>query len=155
MSPVGHELIQSQSNPSKLIASVQVLQFVHRHASLPTQLAGNSVYVDLAFLKRSMPRLAQCFHHRLVDVSSIAELARRWFPQDAKQVLSDVGITCNPPDLGNELHLSHRAQARQSPLLLCECKFKPTDIKWLVADLDSAMPSMIHSSCNNHQPQHA
>lgn len=43
-------------------------------------LAGNSVHVDLAFLRAHMPRLAACCSHRVVDVSGIAELAARWFP---------------------------------------------------------------------------
>ena len=70
----------------------QVLQFVREHVHLPVQLAGNSVYMDLAFLKKHMPRLAQCFHHRLIDVSTVAELARRWFPREAKHVHIATGL---------------------------------------------------------------
>jgi oligoribonuclease len=43
-------------------------------------LAGSSVHADYAFLKAHTPALAAAFSHRLVDVSSVAELARRWFP---------------------------------------------------------------------------
>jgi oligoribonuclease len=43
-------------------------------------LAGSSVHVDYAFLRRHMPRLAAALSHRLVDVSSVGELARRWHP---------------------------------------------------------------------------
>ena len=44
-------------------------------------LAGNSVYVDRIFLNRDMPRLSEYLHYRTVDVSSIKELTRRWFPK--------------------------------------------------------------------------
>ena len=43
-------------------------------------LAGNSVHVDFSFLRRHMPKLASICSHRLVDVSSFAEAARRWHP---------------------------------------------------------------------------
>ena len=45
------------------------------------QLAGNSVHVDAAFLRRWMPRLAAHLHYRIVDVSTIMELCRRWYPR--------------------------------------------------------------------------
>ncbi|KAG0139344.1 hypothetical protein CROQUDRAFT_666655 [Cronartium quercuum f. sp. fusiforme G11] len=41
-------------------------------------LAGNSVYADKAFLAKDMPLTAEYLHYRIVDVSSIKELARRW-----------------------------------------------------------------------------
>ena len=44
-------------------------------------LAGNSVATDRAFISRDMPELEQALHYRLVDVSSIKELSRRWFPR--------------------------------------------------------------------------
>ena len=43
-------------------------------------LAGSSIHVDYAFLRVHMPRLAAAVSHRLVDVSSVGELARRWHP---------------------------------------------------------------------------
>lgn len=48
----------------------------------PTEspLAGNSVHVDRAFLARHMPRLHDFFHYRNVDVSTVKELVRRWYP---------------------------------------------------------------------------
>ena len=49
---------------------------------LPCQLAGSSVHQDLIFIRRGMPRLAALFHHRIVDVSSIAELCFRWYRSD-------------------------------------------------------------------------
>ena len=44
-------------------------------------LAGNTIGTDRAFLARDMPELEQWVHYRNVDVSSIKELARRWFPK--------------------------------------------------------------------------
>jgi len=44
-------------------------------------LAGNSVYVDRIFIARDMPILSEFLHYRTIDVSSIKELARRWYPK--------------------------------------------------------------------------
>ncbi len=44
-------------------------------------LAGNTVGMDKAFLDRDMPRLMELLHYRVVDVSSIKELVRRWYPR--------------------------------------------------------------------------
>jgi oligoribonuclease len=44
-------------------------------------MCGNSVWQDRRFLYKHMPRLEAFFHYRMVDVSSIKELVRRWYPQ--------------------------------------------------------------------------
>lgn len=44
-------------------------------------LAGNSVYVDRAFIARDLPAFNSYLHYRTIDVSSIKELARRWYPR--------------------------------------------------------------------------
>ncbi|XP_017031603.1 probable oligoribonuclease [Drosophila kikkawai] len=44
-------------------------------------LAGNSVYMDRLFLRRFMPTVDEYLHYRIVDVSTIKELARRWHPE--------------------------------------------------------------------------
>ena len=44
-------------------------------------LAGNTVGTDRGFLARDMPELDQHLHYRIIDVSSIKELSRRWFPR--------------------------------------------------------------------------
>jgi len=44
-------------------------------------LAGNSVHADRAFLAREMPEVVDWLHYRIVDVSSIKELHRRWYPR--------------------------------------------------------------------------
>ena len=46
-----------------------------------TPLAGSSVYVDRGFLARYMPDLDNHLHYRLVDVSSVKEMVRRWYPR--------------------------------------------------------------------------
>nr|XP_043636710.1 oligoribonuclease-like isoform X2 [Erigeron canadensis] len=74
-----------QSAISEQEAEEQVIDFVKRHVIGYTPLlAGNSVYVDLMFLQKYMPRLACLFSHVLVDVSSIMALCCRWFPEDKK-----------------------------------------------------------------------
>ncbi|MGP7960631.1 oligoribonuclease [Sanguibacter sp. A247] len=60
-----------------------VLAYVREHApdAGRAPLAGNSVSTDRAFLDRDMPALAGHLHYRTIDVSSIKELARRWYPR--------------------------------------------------------------------------
>jgi oligoribonuclease len=64
-------------------AEAQVLAYVREHVPLPRKapLAGNTVYDDRGFINRDMPTLDEHLHYRLVDVSSIKELVRRWFPR--------------------------------------------------------------------------
>lgn len=42
-------------------------------------LCGNSIWVDRLFLKREMPKLESLLHYRMIDVSSIKELSKRWY----------------------------------------------------------------------------
>ena len=60
-----------------------VLDYVREHVSEPRKapLCGNSVSTDRGFLARDMAALEQHLHYRIVDVSSIKELARRWYPR--------------------------------------------------------------------------
>ncbi|WP_432573825.1 oligoribonuclease [Kineococcus sp. SYSU DK005] len=60
-----------------------VLEYVRRWVPEPRKapLAGSSVHTDRAFLVRDMPELTDHLHYRLIDVSSVKELARRWFPR--------------------------------------------------------------------------
>ncbi|WP_150462618.1 oligoribonuclease [Nesterenkonia ebinurensis] len=44
-------------------------------------LAGNTVHADKAFLRLGMPALTQYLHYRIIDVSTLKELAKRWYPQ--------------------------------------------------------------------------
>jgi oligoribonuclease len=64
-------------------AQAQVLAYIRQHCpdgSRPP-LAGNSVGTDRAFLARDMPELEAFLHYRNVDVSSIKELSRHWYPR--------------------------------------------------------------------------
>ncbi|MFE6865513.1 oligoribonuclease [Kitasatospora sp. NPDC057692] len=64
-------------------AEALVLAYVREHVPEAgrTPLCGNSVATDRGFLSRDMPALESHLHYRIVDVSSIKELARRWYPK--------------------------------------------------------------------------
>jgi oligoribonuclease len=64
-------------------AEQQVLGYVKAHCADGSRppLAGNTVATDRAFLARDMAELEAFLHYRIVDVSSIKELARRWYPR--------------------------------------------------------------------------
>lgn len=63
-------------------AQAQVLEYVREHVPAgKAPLAGNTVGMDRIFLERDMPQLVEHLHYRVVDVSSIKELARRWYPR--------------------------------------------------------------------------
>jgi oligoribonuclease len=76
-----------------------VLDYVRKHVPEPgtAPLAGNSIATDRQFLARDMPELNGHLHYRMVDVSSVKELCRRWYPR----------IFFAKPDKG----LAHRALA--------------------------------------------
>ncbi|WP_174550546.1 oligoribonuclease [Nocardia vermiculata] len=80
-------------------AQQQVLDYVRQW--VPTAgtvpLAGNSIATDRGFLARDMPELDAHLHYRMIDVSSIKELCRRWYPR----------IYFGQPEKG----LAHRALA--------------------------------------------
>jgi oligoribonuclease len=60
-----------------------VLDYVREHAPEANKapLAGNTIGTDRGFLARDMPELEGHLHYRVVDVSSIKELVRRWYPR--------------------------------------------------------------------------
>ena len=64
-------------------AEAQLLAYVRSHVPEPRKapLAGSSVHVDRAYLARDMPAFTEHLHYRIVDVSSIKELVRRWYPR--------------------------------------------------------------------------
>ncbi len=63
-------------------AEAQTLAFINQHVGAKERpvLAGNSIHQDRRFIRRYMPGLEKRLHYRMVDVSTIKELARRWFP---------------------------------------------------------------------------
>ena len=76
-------LVELEEGISMADAEQQVLAYIKEHCpdgSRPP-LAGNTVATDRAFLARDMPILEGFLHYRIVDVSSIKELSRRWFPR--------------------------------------------------------------------------
>jgi oligoribonuclease len=80
-------------------AEEQVLEYVRRHVpeARSAPLCGNSIATDRGFIARDMPALDAHLHYRMIDVSSIKELCRRWYPR----------IYYAQPDKG----LAHRALA--------------------------------------------
>lgn len=80
-------------------AEERVLSYIREHVPTPSTapLAGNSIATDRGFIARDMARLDSHLHYRMIDVSSIKELCRRWYPR----------IYYGQPDKG----LAHRALA--------------------------------------------
>ena len=89
-----NELVTKMHSDSGLLAELEngltlraaeerVLAYVREFVPDPGKaaLAGNSVGTDRAFLARDMPELEAWLHYRVVDVSSIKELTRRWYPR--------------------------------------------------------------------------
>jgi oligoribonuclease len=60
-----------------------VLDYIRTHvkAAKTAPLAGNSIATDRGFIARDMPKLDDYLHYRMIDVSSIKELCRRWYPR--------------------------------------------------------------------------
>lgn len=80
-------------------AEQAVIDLINEHCdpAHPAPLAGNSIATDRAFLREQMPTLDAAMHYRMIDVSSIKELARRWYPK----------VYYNQPPKG----MAHRALA--------------------------------------------
>lgn len=78
----------------------ETLAFIKQHCPIHTGvLAGNSVWQDRVFLSKYMPDITHYLHYRIVDVTTIKELAKRWYPHnsnieykknDQHRALSDV-----------------------------------------------------------------
>jgi oligoribonuclease len=64
-------------------AEAQVLDYVRTWVPEPRKapLGGNTVATDRGFLARDMPELEGHLHYRIIDVSSVKELSRRWYPR--------------------------------------------------------------------------
>jgi oligoribonuclease len=84
-------------------AEQEVLGFLSKHSEKgKSPLCGNSVWQDRRFLIKYMPKLEAYFHYRNIDVSSIKELAKRWYPslpvykkKKAHLALSDIKESIN------------------------------------------------------------
>ncbi|MCC5579724.1 oligoribonuclease [Microtetraspora sp. AC03309] len=64
-------------------AETIVLEYIRSHIGEPKKapLCGNSIATDRSFIARDMPLVDGFLHYRMIDVSSIKELARRWYPR--------------------------------------------------------------------------
>ena len=64
-------------------AEDQILSYIAQYVPEPrtAPLCGNSIATDRGFIARDMPRLDAHLHYRMIDVSSIKELCRRWYPR--------------------------------------------------------------------------
>jgi oligoribonuclease len=73
-------------------AAAQTLAFIQQHAPAPrtVPLAGNSIGTDRRFLAAWCPQIEEYLHYRSVDVSTVKELCRRWYP-DAYAAAPDKG----------------------------------------------------------------
>jgi len=84
-------------------AEREVLRFLSKHCKKgESPLCGNSIWQDRRFLIKYMPKLEAFFHYRNIDVSSIKELAKRWYPslpvykkKKAHLALSDIQESIN------------------------------------------------------------
>ena len=74
-------------------AEVAVLEYIKQwvDAEKSAPLAGNSIGTDRMFINRQMPNLDQYLHYRNIDVSSIKELTRRWYPRTYFQLPKKTG----------------------------------------------------------------
>ena len=68
-------------------AQARALEYVRSHIPTPrtAPLCGNSIGVDRRFMHQQLPELDEYLHYRSVDVSSLKELCRRWYPDVYKQ----------------------------------------------------------------------
>jgi oligoribonuclease len=76
-----------QSSLTLDAAGKQTLEYIRRFVPEPgtAPLCGNSIGVDRRFLDRYLPDLDRYLHYRSIDVSSLKELCRRWYPQEYKK----------------------------------------------------------------------
>lgn len=72
-----------QSTVTLAEAEDRVLDYIRSHVpdARSAPLCGNSIATDRGFIARDMPRLDEYLHYRMIDVSSIKELCRRWYPR--------------------------------------------------------------------------
>lgn len=74
-----------QSTTTLQQACEETLAFIKQHCAPNTGvLAGNSVWQDRVFLDKYMPSITSYLHYRIIDVTSVKEIVRRWYPEDKK-----------------------------------------------------------------------
>lgn len=68
-------------------AEEKTIAFLKEHSEAGwSPMCGNSIWQDRRFLTKYMPKLEQFFHYRMIDVSTLKELAKRWAPEVAAGV---------------------------------------------------------------------
>ncbi|HEU5281487.1 MAG TPA: oligoribonuclease [Gammaproteobacteria bacterium] len=78
------------SNVSEAEAEAATIAFLEKHIDAGlSPMCGNSIWQDRRFLTKYMPKLEQYFHYRMIDVSTLKELAKRWAPEVAAGVKKD------------------------------------------------------------------
>jgi oligoribonuclease len=107
MSPFVRDLHAKSGLLDRILASTvtladaqrETLAFFSRHVDKGSSpLCGNSVWKDRAFLERYMPEVVTFLHYRMIDVSTVKELVRRWYPspfhapkkKEAHRALDDI-----------------------------------------------------------------
>ncbi|MFZ2314738.1 MAG: oligoribonuclease [Gammaproteobacteria bacterium] len=71
-----------ESKVTEAEAQMLTLEFLKQHVPFgKSPLCGNSIWQDRRFLARYMPELERYFHYRMIDVSTVKELALRWAPR--------------------------------------------------------------------------
>lgn len=99
-----NDFVRAMHTESKLIdeladgvtldaAQAEVMRYIRTWVKEPNkaQLGGNSVGTDRLFLARDMPEVIEHLHYRVIDVSTIKELARRWYPRAYFQAPAKTG----------------------------------------------------------------
>ncbi len=80
------------STISEAEAEARILEFVSAHCEeRAAPLCGNSVHQDRRFLSRYMPKVDAYLHYRIIDVSTVKELAKRWYPETYAEVPKKTG----------------------------------------------------------------
>jgi oligoribonuclease len=127
-------------------AQDRVLTYVQEHCPEGSRppLAGNTVATDRAFLARDMPHLEAFLHYRIVDVSSIKELARRWYPRAYFQ---------SPSKQGNHRALADIQESIEELRYYREAIFVPPPGP--DSDTARAIASRLGGSLTGLEPAHA
>jgi oligoribonuclease len=125
MDPVVREMHTTSGLLTELAAGItlaeaqeQLLRHIRRYVTEPRKvpLCGNSIATDRAFIARDLPELDVFLHYRMVDVSSIKELARRWYPR---------AYFASPPKHGGHRALADITESIQELRYYREAVFVP------------------------------
>eukprot|EP00435_Cladocopium_sp_Y103_P011121 s1960_g2.t2 len=94
-------------------------------------LAGNTVHMDKRFLDKFCPKFVDCLHYRIVDVSTVKELCRRWYPEqfshapkkkELHRAMDDIRESLKDPSLADCAELAFYKEAAQRDEWLLDCR---------------------------------